>query len=332
MNKRLSVIVALFFSLTLSLFAGKADEKKLLKLVPAGAEAVVSVDITDWLTLPALKKGLAESPEAALIQKTTGLRPEDLSAALFWAKEDTWALVVQMKKSFEPEKFFTAPDFRCVKVTAEGETLYNVSSAKPVRSRKAAKQPVRFWIGRLPGSAVVFSQDAAMISQALKEMKNTPKGFVFPADMKGSIRGIVKGGKLPLQQLLIGCQMTGKERDAFSGVLHAVMNSQQEAEQMQGQAMLMCNLLLVQLMQDEPDLATDLMKQLKFSVKENVVSLNVVLPGALLDRLGKFAAKRSLQKSVRKKTKKTGPVGYVANDLQKSVPKKQDKTVPAAAK
>jgi hypothetical protein len=307
MNKRLSVIVALFFCLTLSLFAGKADEKKLLKLVPAGAEAVVSVDITDWLTLPALKKGLAESPDAALIRKKTGVSPDDLSAALFWAKEDTWALVIQVKKPFEPEKLFRAPDFRCVKVTAEGETLYNVSSVKPVKVKKVQKKPVSFWIGRLPGNTVVFSQDAAMISQALKEMKSNPKGFVFPADVTGSLRGVVKGGQLPMQQLLIGCQMTGKERDAFSGVLHAAMNSQQEAEQMQGQAMLMCNLLLVQLMQNEPDLAADLMKQLKFSVKENVISLNVVLPGALLDRLGKFAAKRSLQKSIRKKTKKTVP-------------------------
>ena len=307
MNKRLSVIVALFFCLTLSLFAGKADEKKLLKLVPAGAEAVLSVDITDWLNLPALKKGLAESPDMALIRKKTGLCPDDLSAALFWAKGDTWAFVISMKKPFDPEKLFRAPDFRCVKVTAAGETLYNVSSVKPVKVKKKTRQPVAFWIGRLPGNAVVFSQEAVMISQALKEMKSNPEGFVFPADVTGSLRGVVKGGKLPLQQLLIGCRMTGKKRDAFSAVLRAAMNSQQEAEQMQGQAMLMCNLLLVQLMQDEPELATDLMKQLKFSVKDNVISLNVFLPEALLDRLGKFAAKRSLQKSVRKKTKKTVP-------------------------
>ena len=136
MNKRLSVIVALFFCLTLSLFAGKADEKKLLKLVPAGAEAIVSVDTTDWLTLPALKKGLAESPDVALFQKKTGLRPEDLGAALFWAKEETWALVTLWKKPFSPEKLFRAPDFLCSKVTMNGETLYNVTSVKPVKKKK----------------------------------------------------------------------------------------------------------------------------------------------------------------------------------------------------
>jgi hypothetical protein len=90
-------------------------------------------------------------------------------------------------------------------------------------------------------------------------------------------------------------------------MLQATMNSPQEAEQMQGQAMLMCNLLLVQAMQNEPELATDLIKQMKFNVTDSVVTLNVLLPGELLDRLGKFAAKKSLQKSVRKKQKKTTP-------------------------
>ena len=37
MNKRFSVIAVLCFVLTFSLFAGKADEKKLLSLVPASA-------------------------------------------------------------------------------------------------------------------------------------------------------------------------------------------------------------------------------------------------------------------------------------------------------
>ena len=305
MNKRLSVIVALFFCLTLSLFAGKADEKKLLKLVPAGAEAIVSVDTTDWLTLPALKKGLAESPDVALFQKKTGLRPEDLGAALFWAKEETWAFVTLWKKPFSPEKLFRAPDFLCSKVTMNGETLYNVTSVKPVKKKK--DRPVAFWIGQMPGNVVVFSQEVAMIGQALKAMKNKPAGFVFPAHVTGSLRGIVKGGKLPLQQLQIGCQMTGAKRDAFSAMLQATMNSPQEAEQMQGQAMLMCNLLLVQAMQNEPELATDLIKQMKFNVTDSVVTLNVLLPGELLDRLGKFAAKKSLQESVRKKQKKTTP-------------------------
>ena len=140
MNKRFSVIIALCCLLMFSLFAGSAAEKKLLSLVPANAEGVLSIDLDAWLALPAVRKSLTESPDVSILKKRTGLVPSDLNGAVFWGSEGAWTLLVSTKKPFDPAKFFKAPEYICKKTTVDGKNLYTVTPPK-VRPRKKGRKP-----------------------------------------------------------------------------------------------------------------------------------------------------------------------------------------------
>ena len=99
MLKRFFLIALLSFCGAL-LLADKADEARLLKLIPADAEGVLSVDLTDWLTIPAVSKQLA-GPDAARLRKEFGIGAEDLGAFAGWAGGDDWAFLVALRKNVD---------------------------------------------------------------------------------------------------------------------------------------------------------------------------------------------------------------------------------------
>lgn len=302
MNKRFSVIIALCFVLTLSLFAGSADEKKLLALVPAAADGVISVDIAAWSALPAVKKGLTESPEVALLKKRTGLAVEDISSLICWGQDSTWSVLVSTKKPFDPAKFFTAPNYTCTKSTVSGRTLYTVTSALQSRSGKKRKRARSnsFCVTVLSKNVSAFFSNAADAQVSLAAMKGKT-GFAFPANLKGSVKGIFNGGN-EINKAVLSGMMTGPAKDTFSGMLSITVPSEELAEQMRGQVMLLFNMFLLQGMKDAPELASDLMKQCRFDVKKSDVIISVQLPTALLDRLGQYFSRKSSSRKAVKKT------------------------------
>ena len=312
MVKRLSAILVLSAALISAAAAAQSDEKKLLDLVPAGSEGVVSVNVTDWFNVPAVRKGLTESREVAALTGKTGLSPLDLGALTFWWKGDEWALLTAWRRSFDPGKCFTAPHFVCGKARIKGITLYHVNSIKkPVPEKKSRKRKksadLSFWCTVLPGNVVAFFSDSASALRAVAMMKGE-RGFVFPMQASGSLRGVAKGGKLPVSQALLSCRMTGNKKSDFSGYLSVELNSAEEADNLKAQGMMMCNLMLIQSMQDAPELAAELVQCLRFDSSGKNVSLTASIPGALLKQLGEFAAaqaekrKTSRMRSSRKKS------------------------------
>lgn len=310
MVKRLSALLVLFAALISA--AAQSDEKKLLDLVPAGSEGVVSVNMTDWTSVPAVRKGLTESREVAALTGKAGLSLLDLGALAFWWKGDDWAFLTAWRKPFDPGKCFAAPHFVCGKARIKGITLYHVNSIrKPVPEKKKSKRKrsaeLSFWCTVLPGNVVGFFSDSAAALRAVGMMKGA-KGFVFPMQASGSLRGVAKGGKLPVAGALLSCRMTGAQRSDFSGFLSVELNSAEEAANLKGQGMMMCNLMLIQSMQSDPELAAELMRCLRFDSSGSNVSLTAVIPGDVLKRLGEFAAaqaekrKNSRVRSPRKKS------------------------------
>lgn len=291
MVKRLSAIFAVFFVLTAVLTADQADEKKLLSKVPAGADVVLSVDVTQWLKLPALKKGLSESRDVAVLCRNSQLQPADISAIAFWLKGENMALLAALKKEFQPEKVFAAPRFVCQKSSVSGVVLYNVKSSElPRAAKKRRMKEVAFTVTVLPGNVVAFFSDSIAAVNVLKQMQGK-KGYAFPAHMKGSLRGAAKGGNIPpLREAFLSCSMTGVNQGDFSGTLTARVGTAEEAEQLKGQAMLMFNMVLFQYMQKKPELATELLQAFKFDSAGDKVSVKASLSVALLARLGEFAA------------------------------------------
>lgn len=306
MNKRFSVIIALCCLLMFSLFAGSAAEKKLLSLVPANAEGVLSIDLDAWLALPAVRKSLTESPDVSILKKRTGLVPSDLNGAVFWGSEGAWTLLVSTKKPFDPAKFFKAPEYICKKTTVDGKNLYTVTPPK-VRPRKKGRKPRQnsFCVVMLTPGVTAFFQDPVQASACLKAMKK-PQGYTFPRNLKGSIRGFVARGK-GFEKVVLNCSMTGPKKDTFFGTLCVTFPSAQQAEEMRGQAMLMCNLLIIQSMKDNPELGTELMQQLKFDVQGADLVLTVKLPAELMERVGQYAAKQKLKRKSKPAPKAVSP-------------------------
>ena len=292
MVKRLSAIFVLSAALISAAAAAQSDEKKLLDLVPAGSEGVVSVNMTEWFDVPAVKKGVAESREIAALTEKIGLSPRDLGALACWWKENDWALLTAWRKPFDPARCFTAPEFVCGKVTVKGVLLYNVNSVKlPVPDKKGRRKKssgLSFWCTVLPGNVVGFFSDSAAALRAVSMMKKS-RGFVFPMQATGSLRGIARGGRLPVDSAFLSCRMTGEKRSDFSGVLSVGLNSAEEAANFRAQGMLMCNLMLIQSMQSDPELAEALVRCLRFDSSGKRVSLTVSIPAPLLKRLGEFA-------------------------------------------
>lgn len=304
MNKRFSVIAALCFVLTLSLFAGKTDEKKLLSLVPPTADGVLSIDLSAWLSLPSVKKGLTGSPDVSILKKRTGLTPDDIRALVFWGQEESWALLVSTQKPFNPAAFFKAPEYLCKKSIVEGKTLYTVSSpkARPKKKRRRKRQD-SFCVTVLSDNVTAFFQDPLQASACLKLMKGK-KGYTFPAGINGSFKGIISKAH-GFEKAVISCAMTGAAKDAFTGTLRLTLQSAQQAEEMRGQAMLMLNLLLLQSMKDDPELGADIMKQFKFDVQNSDIILTAELPAPLLERLSKYALKKKQKKAAKPKAIKS---------------------------
>ena len=310
MVKRLSVIFAVFFAFCSLLTADQADEKKLLSKVPHGAEVVLSVDMTQWLQLPALKKGLTESRDVAVFYRNSQLQPADISAITFWMKDETMALLVALKKKFYPEKVFSAPRFICRKSNVSGVVLYDVESTEvPRAARKHQVKKIAFAVALLPGNTIAFFADSAAAAGALKVMKGKT-GFSFPAKVTGSLRGMAGGGKLPVKEAFLYCCMTGAAQKDFSGTLDVQTASAEEAEQLKGQVMLMFNMFLFQYMQKKPELATEILQAVKFDSAGDRISVKASLSAALLDRLGAFAATRKAmtkrKAAERRRSKKSG--------------------------
>ena len=116
MKKRLSAILLILFALSAVLTANIVDEKRLLNMVPADAEAVVSVNATEWFTLPVVQKSLSESRATSELLRQTGITFTDLTAAVFWSKGSDMVLLGTWKRKFDPEKIFIAPRFICKKI------------------------------------------------------------------------------------------------------------------------------------------------------------------------------------------------------------------------
>ena len=299
MIKRFSVTVVLFFVLTLSLFAGKADEKKLLALVPAAADSVLSVDLSAWFAMPAVKRGMAESPEIALLKKKTGLTPENIKALVFWGREGAWTLLVSADKPFDPVKFFAAPEYVCRKSVIEGADVYTVSSPKAATGKKQKrKRQNSFCVTVLPNNVTAFFQDTAQATTCLKLLKGK-KGYAFPAAVEGTVRGVIGKGH-GFEKAVISCAMTGAAKDVFSATFRVTLPTAQQAEEMRGQGMLMLNLLLIQSMKNAPELAADLAKQINFDVKDQDIIIKADLPAALIERLSKYAAQKKNSPKPRK--------------------------------
>lgn len=314
MAKRLFAIVGLFLLLTAFAAAGVKDEKKLLALVPAGAEGVLSLDTTEWFQLPALREGLLKSRELDAIPRGSGLQITDLGALVFWWKGDDWTLLSSWSKPFDPMRVFRAPLFVCGKVDLAGETIYSVTSVEKVRpdKKKRAKRKsgnLAFWCAGLPGNCVGFFSDSASAFRALKLMKGRNKGFTFPMQASGTFRGVMQQSeKLPFQGALLSCRMTGSRKDEFSGFLSVTARTPEEAANWKAQGMMMLNLMLVQTMQDDPQLASDLVRCLKFDSVDRNVTLTANISAPLLKRLGTFCESQT-KKYASRKVRSSGKKG-----------------------
>ena len=289
------------------LLADSADETKLLNLVPADAEGVLSVDVTDWLTIPAVSKQLKGNSDVAKFRTKFGIGPEDLGALAAWGKGDDWAVLAAWRRNVTPEQLFKAPDFTCAKVTVEGTVFYNVSTVKPVKPGKKGKhgKTVNFWLTVLPGNVFCFVSDATVGGRYVKTIKGKKAGFVFPATVAGSLRGVLKVDRPDMpKSARLGCRVTHGPKAVLEGVFSVTMNSPEEASQLSSQAMLTTNMVLASTMQDDPDLAVDLVKCLKFGASGPECTLNIRIPGELLERFGDFAAKQAEQKKAAKPARK----------------------------
>ena len=307
MLKRFFLIALLSFCGAL-LLADKADESKLLKLIPANAEGVLSVDVTDWLTLPAVSKRLKNNSDIAKLRAQFGVGPEDLGALAGWGKGDDWAVLVAWRRNVTPEQLFKAPDFTCGKATVDGTVFYNISTVKPVRPAKKSKsgkvkpgKTLNFWLTVLPGNVFCFVADAPAGSRYVKAIREKKTGIVFPPSIAGSLRGVLRTDRPDLpQSARIGCRVTRGPKAVLEGVVSVTMKSPEEAAQLSSQGMLMTNMMLASAMQDDPDLAVDLVKCLKFGASGSECTLKIKIPGELLERLGDFAAEQARQRKASK--------------------------------
>ena len=308
MVKRLSAIIAVLLALTVSLSASQLLEKKLLGMVPEKSEVVVSADLTDLLNYPAFKKSMAESRDIAVYTKNTGISPVDCGAFLFWAKGEKYALLLAFKRAFDPRKVFKAPLFQCRKVPAESGTLYHVKSLKSPRkaAKRAGINEISFYVAPLAGDAVAFFSHEKFASEALKEMKGK-RGFSYDPRLKGSFRGIARGGALPVTEALLSCNVRDKKKGDLDIFFSAEFKSAEEAAAANEQISMMVSFLLLQVMQKEPDLATELVKCLKFQLQGKQLVLKTVVRGTLLERLGKFLSETKKKKSAAKRRKTAAP-------------------------
>ncbi|MBQ7694158.1 MAG: hypothetical protein IJT50_03455 [Lentisphaeria bacterium] len=321
MLKRFFLIALLSFCGAL-LLADKADEARLLKLIPAGAEGVLSVDLTDWLTIPAVAKQLKSNAGIAKLRADFGVGPEDLGAFAAWGGGDDWAVLVAWRKNVTPEQLFKAPHFTCAKATIEGSVFYNISTVKAVKPGKKGKHGKRkhgktlnFWLTVLPGNVFCFVQDAAAGNRYLKSIAGSKAGFAFPQAVTGSLRGVLKADRrpdLPCKGGQFGFQVTRTPKTVLEGILSVTVKSAEEAAQLSSQGMLMTNMMLASAMQDDPDLAVDLVKCLRFNASGPECSLTVKIPGELLERLGEFAAQQAEQKMAEKARKAAKPAAQPA--------------------
>ncbi len=304
MKKRLSAILLIIFALSAVLAATPVDEKRLLKMVPADAEAVVSVNATEWFSLPVVQKSLSESPAAPEFLRQTGISFTDLTAAVFWCRGGDMALLGIWKRKFDPERIFLAPRFTCKKVQREGRNFYFVKSAPVPGKKSRRKQTSReFWVASLPGGVTGFFSSFEMAA-GFEKMAKGAKAFVFPASAQGALRAFARGGKLPVKEFALSCSMTGAKRSDFSAFASCECATPEEAAALRSQMMLMCNLMLVQSMQNAPELAAELIQKLKFDVSGNRLFLTVVLPEKMLKELGDFAQKEAAKKKLRRNRKK----------------------------
>ena len=305
MNKGFSVIVASFVFVTVSLFGAKADEERLLKLIPVDAKSVLSVDITAVSSHPAFKKGMTESPELNALTKNTGLGPQNIGALTAWGEGDSWVVLTAWDKPFDPAKAFKAPDFLCGKAQIDGKTVYNIVPNNLPAGKKSGKRGLKknhtFWVAVLPGNVVAFAKDPG---SALRALKSSPaKSFRFPEKLVGTFRGVFEDESMGLGKSEVSCSMTGPMQRDLAAHLKLGTQSPQMAEQLRGQLLMMLNLIMIKTMQGDPELGGELLQQLKSGTQGNDVTFDVVLPGALLDRLVKFAGAQSQKKKMRRSAK-----------------------------
>ena len=305
MKKGFSVIVASFVFVTVSLFGARADEERLLKLIPVDAKNVLSVDITAVSNHPAFKKGMTESPEINALTKNTGLGPQNIGALTAWGEEGNWVILTAWDKPFDPAKAFKAPDFLCGKTQIDGKTVYNIVPNNLPAGKKSGKRGLKknhtFWVALLPGNAVAFAKDS---TSALRALKSAPaKSFRFPEKLEGTFRGVFEDETMGFGKSEVSCSMTGPMQRDLSLHLKLGTQSPQMAEQIRGQLLMMLNLVMIKTMQNEPELAGELLKQIKSGTQGNKVTFDIVLPGALLDRLIKFAGAQSQKKKMRRSAK-----------------------------
>ena len=306
MKKGFSVIVASFVFLTVSLFGAKADEERLLKLIPVDAQSVLSVDITAVSSHPAFKKGMTESPEINALTKNTGLGPQNIGALTAWGDGESWVILTAWNKPFDPAKAFKAPDFLCGKTQINGKTVYNIVPNNLPAGQKSGTRGLKknhtFWVALLPGNVVAFAKDS---TAALRALKSSPaKSFRFPEKLEGTFRGVFSSESMGLGKSEFSCRMVGPMQRDLSAHLKLGTQSPQMAEQLRGQLLMMLNLVMIQTMQNEAELAGELMKQLKSGISGNDVTFDIVLPGALLERLGKFAGTQVKKQKARRSANK----------------------------
>lgn len=308
MLKRFFLIALLSFCGAL-LLADKADESKLLKLIPADAEGVLSVDVTDWLTVPAVSRQLKSSSDVAAFRKTYGFGPEDLGAFAGWGKGDDLVVLLAWRKKVTPEQLFRAPNFTCAKTAVEGDVFYNI------RKTGGPGKKANFWLTVLPGNVFCFAQDAAVGGRCLKAVKEGKTGFAFPPTVTGSLRGILKKianrPELP-EGAVLGFRATHGPKAVLSGTVAVTMKTPEEAAQLAAQGQTATSMVLIGAMQDDQDLALDLVRCLKFKASGSECTLNVKIPGELLERFGDFAAKQAEQKKAEKAQKAAKPAAQPA--------------------
>ncbi|MBR2374607.1 MAG: hypothetical protein IKA87_10305 [Lentisphaeria bacterium] len=309
MIKRLFAVIAIFLLFPAVLTAGKSDEQKLLKLVPTGAKGVISADLSAWLCLPVVQKKLAESRE---IWKNYGFEITDIGAILFWGNEEKWALLTAYKKGVEPGKLFPAPYFSCVSSETGGVRVWRVSAQGTLPQRKRGTRQVSFQATVMQRNILCILPDNADAAEIVKLMKSAC-GVKYPAAAAGSLRGVLRNGKPPMpEKAVLSCRMTGKQKSDLEGFLSLTVGTPEEASQLCAQGMLMTNLLLVGAMQNDPQLAADIVQCLKFASSQNNVSIKFSLKAELLERIGKFVSEEAREKrSIRKNGKRRSPSRFV---------------------
>ena len=273
-------------------------------MVPAGAEGVLSADMSALSQLPSITKGLAESRDYALWSQASGLKISDLSALVYWGKEGNMALLAAFAKPFTPEKLFTAPFFSCKKSSVSGVTLYHVKSLKKIKSaQKVAKQDLSCWVALLPGNTAAFFPDSDSAVNSLAQMKGK-SGFSFSEGMKGTLRGWAKIDQPPFLEASLNCSAGGKDKGGFKGVLTIKTPSPEEAKAANAQAKMLFTMFVLQSMQEEEELGTRLVKAFKFRASGSNVTVTANLSAALLNDLSAFAAKEAEKRKAAKKSRK----------------------------